>query len=125
MYCNREKHHLYINHHQLTSHWWPVTGGKNKPKLRRNPLQQQIRRLRICSKWRLFRNRLPTRDKLFQRRVLAESDQSCSANCGLNEDEDHLFLNCVFFEGIWQAYCGLVRILNSFAWLFSVSLSSV
>jgi len=47
--------------------------------------------------WRLFLNRIPTRDKLFQRRVLAESDQSCPPNYNLNEDRDHLFLNCGFF----------------------------
>jgi len=75
--------------------------------------------------WRLFLNRIPTRDKLFQRRVLAESDQSCVANCGLNEDINHLFLNCGFLWRYPTAYCGLVRIFNIFAWLFSESLSSV
>jgi len=75
--------------------------------------------------WCLFLNRLPTRDKLFQRRVLADSDQRCHANCGLNEDKDHLFLNCGFFWRYLAAYCGLVRILNNFAWFFSVSLPSV
>jgi len=49
-----------------------------------------------------FLNQIPTRDKLFLRHVLAESDQSCVANCGLNEDKDNLFPNCSFFGGIWQ-----------------------
>ena len=52
--------------------------------------------------WRLFLNRIPTRDKLAQMHVILASDQNCVANCGLNEDRDHLFLNCGFFGGIWQ-----------------------
>jgi hypothetical protein len=40
--------------------------------------------------WRLFLNRIPTRDKIFQRRVLLISEQGCVANCGSNEDSTYL-----------------------------------
>jgi len=52
--------------------------------------------------WRLFLNRIPTRDKLFQQKVLLVSDQSCIANCGFNEDREHLFLTYGFFGGVWN-----------------------
>jgi len=66
-----------------------------------------------------------TGDKLFQRRVLLVLEQSCVANCGLNEDKDHLFLNCGFFWRYLAAHCGLVWLLKSFSWLLLKSLSSV
>jgi len=34
-------------------------------------------------------------------RVLADNDQGCIANCGFNEDRDHLFINCPVFGGLW------------------------
>jgi len=52
--------------------------------------------------WRLFLNRIPARDNLVQRHVILVSDHNCVANCGLNEDREHLFLNCGFFGGIWH-----------------------
>jgi len=52
--------------------------------------------------WRLFLNRIPTRDKLFQRKVLLVSEHGCIANCGINEDIEHLFLTCCFFGGVWN-----------------------
>jgi len=52
--------------------------------------------------WRLFLNRIPTRDKPFQCRVLLVSEQGCIANCGYNEDREHLFLTCGFFGGVWN-----------------------
>jgi hypothetical protein len=51
---------------------------------------------------RLFLNRIPTRDKLFHRKVSLVSEQGCIANCGFNEDRDHLFLTCGFFDGVWH-----------------------
>jgi len=56
--------------------------------------------------WRLFLNRIPTRDKHFQRRVLLISEQGCVANCGSNEDRDHLFQNCGSFGVLWQYIVG-------------------
>ena len=56
--------------------------------------------------WRLFLNRIPTRDKLFQRYVLLIFAQGCVANCDSNEDRDHLFITCGFFGGLWQLIAG-------------------
>ena len=44
-----------------------------------------------------MRNRVPTRDILWRRRILAASEQGCTANCGNNEDIHHLFVKCGFF----------------------------
>jgi hypothetical protein len=52
--------------------------------------------------WRLFLNRIPDRDKLFHWKVLLVFEQCCIANCGLNEDREHLFLTCGFFGGVWN-----------------------
>ena len=52
--------------------------------------------------WRLFLDRIPTRVKLFERRVLQISDQGCVANCGSNEDGEHLFITCSFFGDLWK-----------------------
>ena len=52
--------------------------------------------------WRLFLDRIPTRNKLFQRRVLLISDQGCVSNCGSNEDREHLFITCSFFGDLWN-----------------------
>jgi len=46
--------------------------------------------------WRLILNHVPTKNNLVQRRILALNDQNCSANCGMNEDKDHLFVKCDF-----------------------------
>jgi len=56
--------------------------------------------------WRLFLDQIPTRDKLFQRRVLLISDQGCVANCGFNEDMEHLFFKCIFFGDLWKLVAG-------------------
>jgi hypothetical protein len=34
--------------------------------------------------WRLLRNRVPTRDNLLQRRIIAGTDQECTTTCGMN-----------------------------------------
>ena len=44
--------------------------------------------------WRLFLNRLATKDNLCRRRVLKASQNSYSALCGGMEDMDHLFFKC-------------------------------
>jgi hypothetical protein len=61
--------------------------------------------------WRLFLNRIPTIDKIFQRRVLIRrvliiSEQGCVANCGSNEDREHLFIMCSFFGYLWKLIAG-------------------
>lgn len=64
--------------------------------------------------WRLFLNRVPTRDKLLQRRALTIDEQGCVANCGSNEDKDHLFINCVFFGGLWPLIAGWLGFSTAF-----------
>jgi len=43
--------------------------------------------------WRLFRNRLPTKDNLFRQGIIHMEDQLCVGGCGLQETNDYLFLN--------------------------------
>ena len=60
--------------------------------------------------WRLFLDQIPTRDNLFHRRVLLTSDQGCVANCGSNEDREHLFFTCSFFGDLWKLVVGWLGI---------------
>jgi hypothetical protein len=52
--------------------------------------------------WRLFRDRLPTKDNLFRRHVIAADAQTCSGECGEMETSSHLFLHCDFFGSVWH-----------------------
>ena len=47
--------------------------------------------------WRLFRDRLPTKDNLIRRGVIAFVDSLCVGGCGSLETAPHLFLHCNFF----------------------------
>jgi hypothetical protein len=48
--------------------------------------------------WRLMLNRLPPKDLLVSRHIIALYDNICYADCDYDEDRDHLFINCkVFF----------------------------
>jgi len=47
--------------------------------------------------WRILRNRVPTRDNLWKRRILVVNEQVCTANCDNNEDVHHLFVKCEYF----------------------------
>jgi len=55
----------------------------------------------ICA-WRLFRNRLPTKDNLQRRGVISLDGQSCVAGCGHNEIAEHLIIHCPTFGSLWQ-----------------------
>jgi len=46
--------------------------------------------------WRLFHDRLPTRDNLFRRRIIDIE------GCGLVETSSHLFLHCNLFGSVWN-----------------------
>jgi len=50
--------------------------------------------------WRLFRSRLPTKVNLFRRRIIPSDAQWCVTGCGIQESENHLFLNCGVFGQI-------------------------
>ena len=52
--------------------------------------------------WRLFRNRLPTKDNLFRRNVLDNNSCMCVSGCGSQESANHLFLHCSFFGSVWN-----------------------
>ena len=51
--------------------------------------------------WRLLRNIVPTRDNLLQQRIISVTDQECTTTCGMNEDVNHLFVNCNFCGRLW------------------------
>lgn len=51
--------------------------------------------------WRLFRDRLPTKDNLFRRHVITFDAQNCAGECGEMETSSHLFLHCDFFRSVW------------------------
>lgn len=47
--------------------------------------------------WRLFLDRVPTKNNLVRRHIIALTNQICSAVYGFLEDRDHLFVKCKFF----------------------------
>ena len=51
--------------------------------------------------WRLFRNRIPTKDNLVHRGVLPSTDMSCVFGCGSSESAVHLFIHCSFSGTLW------------------------
>jgi len=54
--------------------------------------------------WRLFRDRLPTKDNLLRRGVILidHNSRECVARCGSNESSDHLLLHCNIFGSVWH-----------------------
>ena len=52
--------------------------------------------------WRLFRNRLPTKDNLLRRGILNNDNCLCVAGCDSLEIVNHLFLHCSFSGSIWH-----------------------
>jgi hypothetical protein len=66
--------------------------------------KQVPRKLSVLA-WRLLRNRLPTRDNLVRRNIIAHDSQLCVSSCGGVESAHHLFLSCPVFASLW----GLVR----------------
>ena len=52
--------------------------------------------------WRLFRDRLPTKDNLSRRHVIDTDAQPCIGDCGEMETSSHLFLHCDFFGYVWN-----------------------
>jgi len=47
--------------------------------------------------WRLFLNRLATKNNLCKKNVLEATNVSCAALCGKEEDRDHLFFQCDYY----------------------------
>ncbi|XP_024636145.1 uncharacterized protein [Medicago truncatula] len=53
--------------------------------------------------WRLFRNRLPTKDNLLRRGILNNNDTClCVAGCDSLETANHLFLHCPLSGSVWN-----------------------
>jgi len=44
--------------------------------------------------WRLFQDRLPTKDNLLRRGVIDDNSRMCVGGCGSMETSSHLFLHC-------------------------------
>jgi len=53
--------------------------------------------------WRLFRNRLPTKDNLVRWYILIAEDNFCVGGCGSLEIADHLLFRCDPFSIVWFA----------------------
>lgn len=52
--------------------------------------------------WRLFRDRLPTKDNLHHRGVIDRDSRLCVAGCGSIESSKHLFLHSSIFGSVWH-----------------------
>jgi len=52
--------------------------------------------------WRLFHDRLPTKNNLIHRGVITNEARLCTAGCGSDEISDHLFLHCNIYGTIWH-----------------------
>ncbi|XP_024634465.1 uncharacterized protein [Medicago truncatula] len=65
--------------------------------------------------WRLFMNRLATKDNLCKRNVIASSLLACVTSCGKEEERDHLFFLCDHYGRLWlliSQWLGFVTTLN-------------
>jgi len=61
--------------------------------------------------WRLFRNRLSTKDNLLQRNVIDNNSCMCASGCGSLETANHLFFTLLF---LWIG----VELYSSLGWHF-------
>jgi len=77
--------------------------------------------------WRLFRDRLPTKDNLLRRGVITLDSQLCITDCNSIETTNHLFLHCSTFGSVWQCLLrwlgfsmalplGVIDHFNQFSW---------
>lgn len=51
--------------------------------------------------WRLFSNKLATKDNPRRRRVIETSQASCLALCGCMENKNNLFFKCDYYGRLW------------------------
>ncbi|CAI8606443.1 unnamed protein product [Vicia faba] len=59
--------------------------------------------------WRLWQNRIPTKDSLIKRGILEESQSFCPYFCGKEESEEHIFFECLIALVTWSE---IIRWLN-------------
>ncbi|GAU46642.1 hypothetical protein TSUD_246690 [Trifolium subterraneum] len=65
--------------------------------------------------WRLFLNRLPTKDNLQKRGSIGDHQLLCSALCGFSEDLNHLFFQCPVYGRLWlviSKWLGISTVLH-------------
>jgi hypothetical protein len=67
-----------------------------------------------CSVWRLFQNRIGTKDNLCKRGVIDQRSIHCLGECGAEESTTHLFFECPIFAGIWYRISNWLRIPSAF-----------
>lgn len=60
--------------------------------------------------WRMFRNRLSTKDNLERRGVIQLNSNTCIIGCGQHETLDHLFVKYQFFGRLWSLFRHWMRI---------------
>jgi hypothetical protein len=51
---------------------------------------------------RLFRDRFPTKDNIFRRRVIDNTSRMCVSECSSLETSSHLLLHCSIFGSVWH-----------------------
>ncbi|CAJ2631455.1 unnamed protein product [Trifolium pratense] len=52
--------------------------------------------------WRIWKNKIPTRDNLIKRGILIESQNSSLFGCGKEESVSHVFFECSLSSGSWS-----------------------
>jgi len=66
------------------------------------PWHKQVPLKVVLFVWRMFRDRLPTKDNLLHRGVITLDSRLCLAGCNSVETTTHLFLHCSSFGSVWQ-----------------------
>ena len=61
--------------------------------------------------WRLFRDRLPTKDNLLRRGVIPHDSRTYVAGCDCVESSSHLFLHCTTFGSVWHLIYNWIGVL--------------
>jgi len=52
--------------------------------------------------WRLFRDRLPTKDSLIRRGIIDHESHLCVGGCGSEKTSSHLFLHRNILGSVWH-----------------------
>ena len=63
--------------------------------------------------WRLFRDRLPTKDNLFRIGVIDQNSLECVIGCGSLKSSNHLLLHCNYFGSVWHLIYGWLGIFEA------------
>jgi len=61
--------------------------------------------------WRMFRDRLPTKDNLFRCGVIDIESRTYVSGCGYLENSSHLFLHSESFGSVWNSIYRWIRII--------------